>query len=200
MSIELALEDQMHIQQGSSEMLRINLARNEAALCEKLAELGMKEASVVLWQVHGITWGRWLDGALHLAGETAKKPALWLELRVFNEEEELHLKKSGDSWRGRWRRDGAGETTEYIDSIARFWGKRVESAADVPEGYMKLEDTARKLTQTLPKVEESATYYGLVTRSYIGYEATGQAGYVDYRYVRIAAADVEGGREHGTSR
>ena len=59
MSIELALEDQMHIRQGSSEMLRINLARNEAALCEKLAELGMKEASVVLWQVHGITWGRW---------------------------------------------------------------------------------------------------------------------------------------------
>lgn len=199
MSIELALEDQMYIQQGSSERLAVSLARKEAALCEKLETLGMKEANVVVWQVHGITWGRWQNGSLKLAGDAAKKCSLWLELRVFNEEEELHLKKSGDLWLGRWRKDGAGEATEYVDSISRFWGERVE-AADAPEGYMKLEDAARKLKQILPKVEESATYYGLVTRSYIGYEATGQAGYADYRYVRIAAADVEGGRKDGNAR
>ena len=89
---------------------------------------------------------------------------------------------------------------EYIDSISRFWGERNEEARDVPEGYMKLEDAARKLTQMLPRVEGQARYYGLVTRSYIGYEATGQAGYTDYRYVRIAAADVEGGMEDGNAR
>lgn len=199
MSIELALEDQMCIQQGSSERLAVSLARKEAALCEKLETLGMKEANVVVWQVHGITWGRWQNGSLKLAGDAAKKCSLWLELRVFNEEEELHLKKSGDMWLGRWRKDGAGEATEYVDSISRFWGERVE-AADAPEGYMKLEDAARKLKQILPQAEERAKYYGLVTRSYIGYEATGQAGYADYRYVRIAAADVEGGMEDGNAR
>ena len=199
MSIELALEDQMYIQQGSSERLAVSLARNETALCEKLETLGMKEANVVVWQVHGITWGRWQNGSLKLAGDAAKKCSLWLELRVFNEEEELHLKKSGDLWLGRWRKDGAGEATEYVDSISRFWGERVE-AADAPEGYMKLEDAARKLKQILPQAEEHAKYYGLVTRSYIGYEATGQAGYADYRYVRIAAADVEGGMEDGNAR
>ena len=199
MRIELALEDQMYIQQGSSERLAVSLARKEAALCEKIETLGMKEANVVVWQVHGITWGRWQNGSLKLAGDAAKKCSLWLELRVFNEEEELHLKKSGDLWLGRWRKDGVGEATEYVDSISRFWGEMVE-AADLPEGYMKLEDAARKLKQILPQAEERAKYYGLVTRSYIGYEATGQAGYADYRYVRIAAADVEGGREHGTSR
>ena len=199
MSIELALEDQMCIQQGSSERLAVSLARKEAALCEKLETLGMKEANVVVWQVHGITWGRWQNGSLKLAGDAAKKCSLWLELRVFNEEEELHLKKSGDMWLGRWRKDGAGEATEYVDSISRFWGERVE-AADAPEGYMKLEDAARKLKQILPQAEEHAKYYGLVTRSYIGYEATGQAGYADYRYVRIAAADVEGGMEDGNAR
>ena len=199
MSIELALEDQMCIQQGSSERLAVSLARKEAALCEKLEVLGMKEANVVVWQVHGITWGRWQNGSLKLAGDAAKKCSLWLELRVFNEEEELHLKKSGDMWLGRWRKDGAGEATEYVDSISRFWGERVE-AADAPEGYMKLEDAARKLKQILPQAEEHAKYYGLVTRSYIGYEATGQAGYADYRYVRIAAADVEGGMEDGNAR
>lgn len=199
MSIELALEDQMCIQQGSSERLAVSLARKEAALCEKLEVLGMKEANVVVWQVHGITWGRWQNGSLKLAGDAAKKCSLWLELRVFNEEEELHLKKSGDMWLGRWRKDGAGEATEYVDSISRFWGERVE-AADAPEGYMKLEDAARKLKQILPQAEEHAKYYGLVTRSYIGYEATGQAGYADYRYVRIAAADVEGGRKDGNAR
>ena len=199
MSIELALEDQMCIQQGSSERLAVSLARKEAALCEKLETLGMKEANVVVWQVHGITWGRWQNGSLKLAGDVAKNCSLWLELRVFNEEEELHLKKSGDLWLGRWRKDGAGEATEYVDSISRFWGERVE-AADAPEGYMKLEDAARKLKQILPQAEERAKYYGLVTRSYIGYEATGQAGYADYRYVRIAAADVEGGMEDGNAR
>ena len=199
MSIELALEDQMYIQQGSSERLAVSLARKEAALCEKIETLGMKEANVVVWQVHGITWGRWQNGSLKLAGDAAKKCSLWLELRVFNEEEELHLKKSGDLWLGRWRKDGVGEATEYVDSISRFWGERVE-AADAPEGYMKLEDAARKLKQILPQAEEHAKYYGLVTRSYIGYEATGQAGYADYRYVRIAAADVEGGRKDGNAR
>ena len=199
MSIELALEDQMYIQQGSSERLAVSLARKEAALCEKIETLGMKEANVVVWQVHGITWGRWQNGSLKLAGDAAKKCSLWLELRVFNEEEELHLKKSGDLWLGRWRKDGVGEATEYIDSISRFWGEMVE-AADLPEGYMKLEDAARKLKQILPQAEERAKYYGLVTRSYIGYEATGQAGYADYRYVRIAAADVEGGRKDGNAR
>lgn len=199
MSIELALEDQMCIQQGSSERLAVSLERKEAALCEKLEVLGMKEANVVVWQVHGITWGRWQNGSFKLAGDAAKKCSLWLELRVFNEEEELHLKKSGDLWLGRWRKDGAGEATEYVDSISRFWGERVE-AADAPEGYMKLEDAARKLKQILPQAEEHAKYYGLVTRSYIGYEATGQAGYADYRYVRIAAADVEGGMEDGNAR
>lgn len=199
MSIELALEDQMYIQQGSSERLAVSLARKEAALCEKIETLGMKEANVVVWQVHGITWGRWQNGSLKLAGDAAKKCSLWLELRVFNEEEELHLKKSGDLWLGRWRKDGVGEATEYVDSISRFWGEMVE-AADLPEGYMKLEDAARKLKQILPQAEERAKYYGLVTRSYIGYEATGQAGYADYRYVRIAAADVEGGRKDGNAR
>ena len=199
MSIELALEDQMCIQQGSSERLTVSLARKEAALCEKLETLGMKEANVVVWQVHGIVWGCWQNGSLKLAGDVAKNCSLWLELRVFNEEEELHLKKSGDLWLGRWRKDGAGEATEYVDSISRFWGEMVE-AADLPEGYMKLEDAARKLKQILPQAEEHAKYYGLVTRSYIGYEATGQAGYADYRYVRIAAADVEGGMEDGNAR
>lgn len=199
MSIELALEDRMCIRQGSSERRPISLVRSEAALCEKLEELGMKEADVVVWQVQGIAWGRWQGSSLKLAGDAAKKCSLWLELRVFNEEEELHLKKSGDQWLGRWRRDGAGEATEYVDSISRFWGERAE-AADSPEGYMKLEDAARKLKQILPQAEERAKYYGLVTRSYIGYEATGQAGYADYRYVHIAAADVEGGMEDGTAR
>ena len=199
MSIELALEDQMCIQQGSSERLAVSLARKDAALCEKLETLGMKEANVVVWQVHGIVWGCWQNSSLKLAGDVAKNCSLWLELRVFNEEEELHLKKSGDLWLGRWRKDGAGEATEYVDSISRFWGEMVE-AADLPEGYMKLEDAARKLKQILPQAEEHAKYYGLVTRSYIGYEATGQAGYADYRYVRIAAADVEGGMEDGNAR
>ena len=105
MSIELALEDRMCIRQGSSERRPLSLARSEAALCEKLEELGMKEGAVVVWQVQGIAWGRWQGGSLKLAGDAAKKCSLWLELRVFNEEEELRLKKSGASGaRGRRQR------------------------------------------------------------------------------------------------
>ena len=198
MSIELALADCLCLQTGkTAKFPAIKLARTEAALGEKLHKLGIAEATVVLWQVQGVVWGRWKNGALELAGGAEKKPLLWLDMRVFNEEAELHLKKQGDMWLGRCLKDGEGEPVEYVDSIARFWGRKTK---DEPGGCMRLEDTARKLQLVLPQVEESAAYYGLVTRSYIGYETTGQAGYKDCRYMRIAAADVEGGMEDGTAR
>ena len=59
---------------------------------------------------------------------------------------------------------------------------------------MTLRDPERKLKLTLPKMEDSTenpVYVGLVTRSYIGIHTTGQAGYVDHRYCRITAADME---------
>ena len=202
MSIEWTLADHLYIQEGTTEKLPVDLASSEAALCEKLREIGMKDATLVLWQVQGVAWGRWQGGGLRLAGDEEKRCALWRELRIFNDEEELHLKKIGARWRGRLRRDGTGKATEYVDSIARFWGERGEAAKEsenVPDGYMKLVDTARKLTLLLPQVEPQAKYYGLVTRSYIGYEATGQAGYTDCRYVRIASADVKGGTGNGTA-
>lgn len=150
------------------------------------------EALVICWQVHRIVWGRYSDHQLTLSDGSTLEPHLLLELRAFNDGEELHLIKKGCSFVGRYVIDKANgaESVDYVDSFARFWGETETLTED--KSYAIVSDKGRKLSMTIP-VKEQASWYGLTTRSYIGYlEANGQASYVDYRYVSIAPA--EGGK------
>ncbi len=160
-------------------------------LQNKLQELGVQDGFVILWQVNSINWGRWTDGRFYYEGP-APKDSLVLELRVFNEQEELHLLKKGGSFKGRYRKDGEGEEAEYIDSASRFWGKRTEGQESA-EGFICLIDKDRKLSMSIPKIEADAETYALETRSYVGInEQTAQAGYVDYRFKAILPVFVKG--------
>ena len=96
--------------------------------------------------------------------------------------------RDGNMFVGRYISDEGGQKVKYVDSLARLWGEK----ADRKGMFVLLKDANRKLTLTVPCVEE-AVFYGLVTRNYIGYAVqNGQAGYVDYRYVVITSA--EGGK------
>lgn len=160
----------------------------EALLRENMAG----DALVVLWLMQGIVWGKWKDGTLSLhpdenvAPEEAGIPGYWQELRVFNEDEELHLRRCDDAFTGRYRRDEDQDgPNAYVDSFSRFWGEK-QSAAD---GYVTLVDSSRKLRLVIP-AEGNARWYGLQTRNYVGSdEATGLSGYIDYRFVHIASAE-----------
>ena len=162
-----------------------------ADLQAKLQELDFQTGVFVLWHVDAISWGKWESGQLHFP-DKAPRDGLLLEVRVFNENEELYLLKRGGGFQGRYRKDGEGEEAEYIDSASRFWGRKTQ-AQECAEGFMRLVDSDRKLQMLLPATGADAEYYALETRSYVGVnEKTAQAGYVDYRFKAILPVFVKG--------
>lgn len=158
------------------------------SLTEVLKKYIKKTANLVFWLRSQILWGTWNGTQLQLADKKVLDETQILEVRVFNENEELHLYRKGNGYEGRYVCDGQGPIQNHVDSLSRLWGHRVDYA----DGYAVLIDEERFLKLTVPCTEK-ADYYGLVTRNYIEADpVTGQAGYRDYRFVRIEAA--EGGR------
>ena len=146
---------------------------------EKILRARFSSAIFVAWQVQSVVWGKF-NGEIDVLNVDD-----WLECRVFNEYEELHLKRDGKIFSGRYIRDEVGSGKFYVDSFARLWGENV-SAAD---GWINLVDEQRKLSMQIPCDDDTKKFYGLKTRNYIDSDAdTGLSGYVDYRFVAIESA------------
>lgn len=47
-----------------------------------------------------------------------------IEIRVFNDNEELHLYRRHGAYEGRYVCDGTGEVQSHVDALARLWGIR----------------------------------------------------------------------------
>lgn len=195
MSIELT-QKPLEIRKVRSTVETITIPLDEAALRERLQQLGVGKAVAIFWQVERIRCGNWSDGAFSFPDDGALQMEHILELRIFNKGCELHLRRRNENLAGRFRRDEAGDEEEYVDSMSRLWGERVNADVD----WITLRDADRKLELRLPVTEElkpaladpKQKFAGLVTRSYIGFhKETGQAGYIDHRYYAIESADME---------
>lgn len=146
-----------------------------------------KRGVFVAWQIQSIVWGKFDGEKLLLKENLQPNFNDWLECRIFNEQEEFHLKRSGKNFVGRYIRDEAGAGKFYVDSFARLWGERDKNFST--DGWIKLEDKPRKISMEIPCDDGNKKYYGLLTRNYIGSDdATGLSGYVDYRFVAIESA------------
>lgn len=188
MNLKLAV-DSLKIQKGRAKRKEIAASAASLADVEALLKIYLHhESMLIFWQMHRILWGRWLNGVLTLPEGMTLHPEYTLELRAFNEEEELHLVKESDIFKGRYVTDEDGEPIEYVDTMARLWGHKTARS----NGFVTLQDEERKLTMIVP-AKESADYYGLVTRNYIGYSENGQAGYEEERFVKVTSADYEKG-------
>lgn len=167
-----------------SEQVKCSSVELEKILREKFSEA---HGTFVAWQIQSIVWGTFDGEKLLLKDDVAPNFDDWLELRIFNRHEEIHLKRAGQNFIGRYVRDGAVEETFYVDSFARLWGELKSNS----EAWITLRDEQRKLSMTIPYAcdDGGKKYYGLLTRNYIGSdEATGLSGYVDYRFVAIESA------------
>ena len=143
----------------------------------------------VAWQIQSIIWGKFTGEKLLLKDNRPLNFDDWLECRIFNRREELHLKRAGQNLIGRYVRDAQGEKIFYVDSFARLWGECNETA----DGWITLLDKPRKISMEIPCDDFGKKFYGLTTRNYIGSDAaTGLSGYVDYRFVAIEPADWDG--------
>lgn len=140
----------------------------------------------VTWQIQQVSWGKFDGEKLLLKDNLSPNVDDWLECRIFNEREEIHLKRDGETLRGRHIRDEGGEDISYVDSFARLWGECSKSA----DGWITLVDAPRKISMELPCDDGGKKFYGFTTRNYIDSdEATGLSGYVDYRFVAIESAE-----------
>ncbi len=112
------------------------------------------------------------------------------QIRLFNNDGELFVWRTGNGFRFRERTDGAGEPCEYVAASQVLWGTHarrldalwIEAREDrgirlvIPDETLALPvGEARKLDKR----------YVLTTHNYIDYNEVGQAGYVDCRFVAI---------------
>ena len=141
----------------------------------------------VAWQIQSVVWGKFDGEKLLLKDERRPSFDDWLECRIFNRREELHLKRNGQNFVGRYACDAEGEKIFYVDSFARLWGERDENFSE--DGWIALRDKPRKIFMEIPCSDCGKKYYGLTTRNYIGSDFdTGLSGYVDYRFVALESA------------
>ena len=151
---------------------------------EKFLREKFSDGIFVVWQIQSVVWGKFVDKNFSLPNNLPPNFDDWLECRFFNAHEEIHLKRSGKNFVGRYIRDDDGTGDFYVDSFARLWGENVSSA----DGWLTLLDAPRKISMIIPCAGDKK-FYGLTTRNYVdGDDATGLSGYVDYRFVALDSA------------
>lgn len=112
-----------------------------------------------------------------------------INLRLFNENEEIMIQKNGSQYTARIIKDNMDETgsakkVRVVDDVSTLFGERADRNLQFGI-FVKLKETGRKISMIIP-TSDNAKYYALVTRSYITFdEKTGQAGYGYYRYLDI---------------
>ncbi|WP_301860830.1 CRISPR-associated protein Csx19 [uncultured Megasphaera sp.] len=158
----------------------VSVAAQQKNLAQLAAMYMKNDGLVIVWQYHRVIWGRWTKGGLTFSDGADLDEGLILEVRLFNDREELHLRRSGTAYTGRYICDGEGTSGDFVDTSARLWGE-LQSFHD---GYAVLKDTQRFITLTIPAAQQ-APYYVLTTRNYITIHENGQAGYGDYRFLAV---------------
>jgi len=117
-------------------------------------------------------------------------------LRLFNEQEELLIWRSGVDFYGRFRRDGEGNPTEVVEAYQVLFGTKKENYGN----YTRINED-RGTALILPdewEVDEKKKRVAILTRNYIGY--TGEenhptspplATYVDCRFIKFDYHPIE---------
>lgn len=113
------------------------------------------------------------------------QPQYVQRLRVFNQDEELLLWRSGREIRGRFRTDATGTPCEVVEAKQVLFGTRIDPEFTAA-GFTKITE-ARGTSLILPfqkvQVDEQEQRIFIKTRNYIGYNDVQQATYVDCRFV-----------------
>lgn len=180
--LDLAKND-LQLNRGKIFFKRINFLSTEPEII--LRENFLEPHGIfVAWQIQKIIWGKFDGEKILLKENISPNFDDILEFRIFNQREEIHLKRLGKNFVGRYIRDENGEGIFFVDSFSRLWGERKNSA----DGWTTLRDDLRKISMTIP-CDGDKKFYGLTTRNYIGNDAaTGLSGYVDYRFVALDSA------------
>ncbi len=146
----------------------------------------MCSSTVVCWLFDQLIWGS-IDagGSLSFSDDNFKEPdtADIIEMRIFNTDKEIYLRRNGESFMGRMRVDSQGDNIQVVDSDNYLWGTSAMQKGD----YTLLEED-NGMQLLLPGSYPNVTpdnRVKLVIRNYIEYNERHMAGYVDARFVKI---------------
>lgn len=159
----------------------------KCSLDDILKKIIISNYKVLVKNVNEMKFGYYKEGRFIFSDKSKINPRYLIQMRLFNELEEILIFRNKNKYYIRIIKDEENEESkliESVDSISVLFGKLDENE-NLPEGFVKLYDSGRKITKIIPSNIKS-NYYTLTTRSYIEYNVkTGQAGYGYYRYVDI---------------
>lgn len=171
-------------------------AENKSELLSSWSELNqlvgsfIQDGRMVAYLNFKVAIGKIRQGRLEFYGNEEFDPKYLLQLRVFDQDKELHIRRKGEHrFLLRYRTDGEGEPVEAVEAYQMLWGR---SRDDVP-GWVRLSEK-RGVELILPwdRTLKKGSRLWLRTRNYIGYnEETQQAGYLDSRFIEFVPEEDE---------
>lgn len=164
---------------------------------EFLNQYAKNQYKVVIHAVNEIKFGYYnlqADNNFTFADDKAIEEAYILQMRLFNQNEEILIKQDNDdidnnTYIARIIKDSKEkkeqkQLVQVIDDASILFGERINDSK-IKDGFAHLVESGRKISLIIP-TNEQAKAYALVTRSYIDFdEKTGQAGIGYYRYLDI---------------
>ncbi|MDP2692016.1 MAG: CRISPR-associated protein Csx19 [bacterium] len=122
-----------------------------------------------------------------------------VRLRIFNNDQELHIWRSNGVLKGRLRADTKGNDIECVDAMPLLNGTAFDK---LNPGIIASEEKGIHYYLPYPELEilvGSKNRIALLTRNYIGYSDIGQAGYIDCRFVDFKTVNTLEKNNHGKS-
>jgi CRISPR-associated protein (TIGR03984 family) len=172
----------------------------------------VKEHSFVYWQsADKADFGYYSNGAIRLKGDYQPRWYLLEDLRIFNDQHELHIWASSDGLAGRFRADKespsvlSAEQPEALDQAncfvqtSKLWGTKAKAEA---EGFSISEKRGMELWipvigNQMPDPAQEAHVF-LKEHHYLGENAEdGFIKFIDRRFVALLIADSSGSLEEG---
>lgn len=152
----------------------------------------IKNGFIICWLFNRVVFGLIKDELVFERDSFSKSDLL--ELRAFNEKEELYLWKNQDGWKFRYIHDNDenGDKIEFFDAQQIMHGTVSKTVNNTfSEIYEQI-----GVKYTVPQVFlggnelSSRTRLILLTRNYLGYNEIGQIGIEDSRIVKIFTREV----------
>ncbi|HEC24391.1 MAG TPA: TIGR03984 family CRISPR-associated protein [bacterium] len=149
---------------------------------KKIKDYIKKESNVVVYLDNEVLIGKYNSDFSFQEDKRIEKQFV-RRLRIFNQDEELHLWRSNGELYGRYRSDSEGEETDFIEANQVIFGTK----AEIYNEYTIL--TEQRGTEiAIPgkwKTDNKKMRVAIKTRHYIGYKNGYRAAYVDVRFVKF---------------
>jgi len=150
---------------------------------EKVISEKIKTPSfAVAFMDYKVLTGRYDRGTFHFYNNESLEAKYLQKLRVFNSNEELLMWSSGGGFKGRHRRDDAGEETYAVDAEQVLFGTDFEKYNDFTRIFEE-RGTELFLPFNNISVNENRKRVFIKTRNYIKYNKANQATYTDCRFI-----------------